>query len=826
VALRGGLQIEILPQPRITAADIAVTGESATGQIRWLRGSLNLRALVFGRLIPEDLELVEADLQFPLRLATTGRYDGATSVVIEQGRLRFLDGPDWLPDQLEAVNGRLTLGANPKTARQRLYAFDGEARVRGEPLGVSVEGRVDGGVALSIGHGPSATDIALQGHPTEEGGWTGRATLVLEETGFLSTLKAEAVTRLLGEGPATLDARLDSSPENILKVTLESLQGRQVTGAGVLTLISGPRPALDVTLDLSQVDLTGLDPAQAGAFSGRMVSDLMQAVRLFAGLDVTARVTAKSVAFPDQTLRKGTLSFAAGGGIAVIDRASIGLPGDADLSVLGTFQTQEDSWQFDGEAGLVARDIRPLLRWRMPAVTAVLDAMPPDRFQSVDATAKLLVMADGFELTQIQGRLDDTTWAGAISVSDMQEGPSVDILLQGDSLNLDRYWPADAEAEPDSIAPILALLGDGPQSMTLYLDRVILNSVPATGITLDLRQKQQDIDGLSGALAIGDLAGAQIMAQLSLNAEQTGQARLDADIPALDRVLGAFGVGARRAAGFASFGQTSVALDLSLAPDRGIGYALDAVGEGGEARLNGVFTPGPLSRLTVSDGSFTGIWAGYDLTLFDLVAGCLGDAAGGFHCDTVRAAMPGLRLGGDVTATRTDDAVDVVMRLQDSTADLGLFSARAGLPLVPDGSVALTGELVGTGPALDAALATLSGTIDVTGMASLVLRPRGAGQVGNVARLAAYIRDAFGNPGPLTGQMTLAPDGAGTNFQLQGADGVLAQGQADISPDMETLTASMTVRRPDVTGPLLSLTAKGAVGAPSVRLKGSWLRAK
>ena len=316
------------------------------------------------------------------------------------------------------------------------------------------------------------------------------------------------------------------------------------------------------------------------------------------------------------------------------------------------------------------------------------------------------------------------------------------------------------------------------------------------------------------------------MGQISLNAAQAGQAQLAAEIPALDRILGAFGVAARRAAGFASFGQTSVTLDLSLAPERGVGYAFEAMGTGGDARVNGVYTPGLVPRLTISDGSFNGSIGGYDLTLFDLAAGCDGDGGGGFMCKSASAAMPGLRVTGDVTAARTTDAVDVTVALQESMVDLGLFSARAGLPLVPDGSAILTGDLVGTGAALDAAIATLSGTIDVTGTASLVLRSRGGGQIGNVGRLRRYIRQAFGQPGLLNGQIVLAPDGLSTNLRLQGNDGVFAEGQARLSLGLETLNASMKVNNPKETGALLSLTATGEVGAPSVRLKGSWLRAQ
>jgi hypothetical protein len=66
----------------------------------------------------------------------------------------------------------------------------------------------------------------------------------------------------------------------------------------------------------------------------------------------------------------------------------------------------------------------------------------------------------------------------------------------------------------------------------------------------------------------------------------------------------------------------------------------------------------------------------------------------------------------------------------------------------------------------------------------------------------------------------------GAIFSRQGNEGLFADGQARVSPGLETLNASMKVSNPDATGALLSLTATGEVGAPSVRLKGSWLRAQ
>ncbi len=820
LTIRGRLQIEILPQPRITIADILVTGSGTSGAIRWLRGSLDPRALLMGRLIPQDLELVEADLELPLQLASKGRYDGATSVTIEASRLRLLNGPDWLPDQLERINGRLSLGAGPGGAGNRLFAFDGEARLLNEPIGISLEGRIDGGLTLSIGHGPSATDLALQGRPLDGGGWTGGATLIFEETGFLSTLRAEAVTRLLGEGPATLDTRIEVQSDGILTLTVESLDSRQMAGNGIATLIPGPNPAVDLQFNLSRIDLSQMGPPQS-----RLAQDLAQALDTFSGLDISAEIQARTVTLSGATLRDGKIALSAGQGVAVISDARITLPGNATATLIGALDPQPAGWRFEGQMGLTADDLRPLLAWRVPSLSDALATLPQDRLRNASLSATILIEPDLLDVSALSGRLDDTVWSGAVTLIGATGQRESQIVLQGDTLNLDRYLPdSDTGAERIVLSAVQTLLDAGKQNLSLQFDRMSLAGMPAIDVSLGLRTHMPGAQILVADLGFGNLAGAQVAAQFSMENGQSGRAEIDADIPAPERFLGALGLSTRRAAALAGFGSTGLRIDLSFAPERGIGYAVEAMGTGGDMRMNGLFNPGPIARLTVTDGSFNGTLGGFAINLYDTTATCERLASGDITCREIDISLPGLHLSGQAKTERMEAGTRLTVNLNQGIADLGLLSGRSGMPLVPDGQLAATGTLTGEGSTLETAFGALSGTLTLEGEAALAFRRQGGGQLGNTARLRREISNSFGRPGALTGEITLHPDGHSGNLRLEGAVDTVLSGQVRIPAALDRLSADLTVRRPGIVDPLLSLTADGLIEAPGMRVNGPWVR--
>lgn len=806
VKIRGGLQIVLLPQPRITVGDIRIDGERVSGTIRWVRGSLDPGALAIGRFVPRDVELVEADLTMPIAPSGAETYDAQTSVSIRDAQLTLTGGPDWLPNRLEKLQGHLSLGGR----LGRLFSFDGEARVIGEPVGISVEGHSGGTLVLGLAHGPSAADLAVQGGANAAGGWNGRATLVLEESGFLSTLNADALARLLGDGPATLDARIVATSDGVLALDVEAIESAHLSGTGTATLVQGNRPAFDLSLDLDEAAIAA-DPMAARALS----SDLSDALRDHADIDVSVTVKAREIqtlAGPIKSLR---LSVAAGGGVAVIDQASAILPGDTDLSLFGMLQPSDTGWQFDGEAGIAARNFRAGLLALFPGLSDSISGLPADRLRRVDLTARVLAAPDVLEVAELTGRIDDTNWDGAISLGD---NGSLEMLLQGDRLNLDRY--TGAEGLSVLLDPILSALQvrASDQRLSLYLDRLSYDRIPAEGVsvTMMLNQGNFSID-----LAIDDLAGATGSATLDLTGSSIAAAGIALTIPKPDRFLGAFGLGARQAATLARLGETEVTLDLSVTPDNGIGYALEGLGSGGDFRANGLFVAFPFPVISVTDGAFN---LG-DLTVFDLSGVCGSDGLGGWNCGELHAAAPGLRLAGNAWVeplAEPETGQRLQLDLTGAEADLGLFLARTGLPLLPEGEAILSGSLIGQGVNFEAALRDLRGSLVLGGQAALHVRPGGGGRLGNLDRLRRNLEGAFGALSPMTGVIEVQPNSFSTEIQLDG-NGARVSAQAGLSRPANQLTSVIEVSEDGRSEPVMRFTAEGPLGAPGIRLSGPWV---
>lgn len=805
VEIRGGLQIELLPQPRITVGDIRVDGASITGEIRWIRGSLDPGALIIGRIVPRDVEIVEANLTLPIAPSATKTYAEQTAIVVRDMELILTGGPDWMPNHLQKLHGRLTLGGR----LGRLFSFDGEARLAGEPVGLSVEGHSGGALILGLAHGPSASDLAIQGAPNAQGGWSGRATLILEEAGFLSTLNADALARLLGEGPATLDAGVQASGDGILSLDIEAIESENLSGSGTVTLVRGNRPALDLSLDMDEIAL-----AQTPMTARALSKDLAGALTDHADIDISLSITARSVKSMIGPVKNAQFSAAAGGGVAVIDQASALLPGDSDLSLFGTLQPIGESWRFEGEAGIAARDARAGLIAVFPDVAPVLDDIPSDRLRRVDLTGRLLATPGVLEVTELSGRIDDTQWGGAISLG--PEG-AIEALLQGDRLNLDRYTGENGLNVLTD--PILSALKSRPtdQRLSLFFDRLSFDRIPAQDVAVNITLNH---GAFSIDVEIGELAEASGSAALTLTDTSIAAASVQLSIPRPDRFAGAFGLGARQAAQLAELGETAVTLDLSVTPDKGIGFALEGLGEGGDFRANGLFVALPSPVVSLTDGALN--LGG--LTLFNMAGVCGFDGMGGWNCGGLQTSLPGLRLIGDVwleTGNSPQGDLGLHIDLQGAEADLGLFLARTGLPVTPEGDAILSGRLTGRGASLDAALTNLQGRLELAGEAALRVRPGGGGRLGNLDRLRGNLEQTFGTRVPLTGILDVGPTDIRLDLSLDGV-GAFAKAKADLARPTRFLTTTIEIAADGTPDPVLVLTAEGPLNAPGVRLRGPW----
>lgn len=808
VVLNGPLNIEVLPQPRITASDVRVLGPGPRGTIRWVRGALDPAGLLRGALEPRDLALVEAKLDVPIALASAGRYEGATVARIEDGELRLLDGPAWAPRLLEHIDGTLTLGGGPAS----LHAFDGDARLNGQPIGISLELRAGGSLNLALTHGPSATDLAITGGPRADGRWGGRATLVMQEAAFLSTLRAEALTRILGEGPATADARFESAPDGRLTVALESIDGRRLSGAGAATVIPGDRPAIDFQLALDRMDVTDGDDQNRVTF-GR---DLADALKRFADIDITGRVTMARLTTALGEPRGIDIAFAAGDGRAVFERATAILPGDGNLSLFGALDLVDDGWRFEGDASLVARDPSAAIAWAAPDLADGFKSISSGQARATDISTRLLIDPSGIELTDFSGRVGDTSWGGAASIPMGNDPRPISVVLEGDTLNLDRYLGDGIGNKLDGVLEgMLSLLAsERTLDINAFLDRLTVGGLPIDQASVTFTNGPDKAAEMT--LYVGRLAGASGVASARIVGPEEASASLRLTLSQPDRFLGALGLPARRAAGFARLGETALRLDLSLAPGGAVGYALRAHGENGEARANGVATLGATPRLTLTDAAYDGP----DMTFTALSGECTSEVAGAWTCAKLRGEAIGYRFDADASWTPGAPTGRLALSVREAALDLGLFASRAGFPLVPEGEARLSGDLEGDGADLDAAFRAVAGELTLSGEVGLSLGT-GRAVLGNVERLRSNITTAFGAPNnPLDGVIRIDPPRITARVDLTG-QGALLSGTAAISRATNMLLAGFDITSGGAE--VVTLRADGPLSAPDIRLGGPWV---
>ncbi len=134
----------------------------------------------------------------------------------------------------------------------------------------------------------------------------------------------------------------------------------------------------------------------------------------------------------------------------------------------------------------------------------------------------------------------------------------------------------------------------------------------------------------------------------------------------------------------------------------------------------------------------------------------------------------------------------------------------------------MTGSLSGRAPTYLSALIGGQGELQMSGDVALTLRRGGGGKFGNFDTLRARLRETFGTPAPLTGQLRIAPEQISADLRLDGHGASLA-GDIDLRRSTDSLRAALSILPDGGTEAVLSMTADGPAGAPDVKLKGPWI---
>ncbi len=462
--IEGGVTLSLLPEPTLGATAVLLPdgGDGVSLHARMLRLRLALLPLLAGRVEPREVVLEGAALRLPWPLppAPSGvRGLSGLLVRVEDGSLSVgalraeavegtlsagaaAGGPGTL-----AAAGTLRLGGLGWRASARLGAPDGSGAAS---LAVSLDGREaarDNGVRFA---GALAADGTVSGEL--EGGGPD-----------LSRLLPAPALAWHASGPLSLARRQLGASTLLL-----TLGGAPVRAAAALQL--GAAPRLDVSLDLSRLDLDAWLPPLLGA----------GAPFLPVGLDLLAEGATAGGA----TLRDLRLSLELDGAGLLLRHGSAVLPGEAGLRLSGrldraaafggaasgatvpraatvgaaregavpgtgagataTGAPAAAPWRFAGEAALLAADVRPLRRWVTPLAPGLAGLLPADAVRAVDVRAAVAAAPGVVALTGLTGRLDGATLSGGLAlrlpVAPAVPGITAELQLRG--LTLDPFLVA------------------------------------------------------------------------------------------------------------------------------------------------------------------------------------------------------------------------------------------------------------------------------------------------------------------------------------------------------------------------------------------------
>ena len=492
VQITGPIRLSLLPEAFLRAGDVTIadTGDGAGAAVAELRIRVGLRALLTGRVEPQDLVFQGARISLPWPLAgfTLRGTPPPTALHarVEDGTL-LLGGL-----RVTGIAGELSAGG-PDTA----LSAAGLATVLGRPW------RMTGRLGRAGSDGSATVAISLDGQGAGVG--TGGAL-----TGQVAA-DGSVSGRIAGRGPDlslllpappqawNADGRLVAGSGLVVADDLElTIGGSPARGAVALRLL--PQLRLDAALATNRLDLDAwLPPLLQGG-----------PVALPTGIDLSA----ETAPLAGGTLRRLRAGFELTGGSVSLRDSQVILPGDATLQLAGVLSGS----RFDGGTRLTAPDFAQTLAWLRPRAPALLDALPLASLHTASLAATVQAGDDGVAFDGLQGDVDGVTLTGTLALHGGAR-PAVAADLQLTGPVLDRWLP-DLPGDMAQGAVQLAAAAhwaagfDGDVTITAMhpvwrgtmFDQASVDA-SARGGTIDLRRAAIAGPGVSAALS-GSLDGA------------------------------------------------------------------------------------------------------------------------------------------------------------------------------------------------------------------------------------------------------------------------------------------------------------------------------
>ncbi|MFG1291327.1 AsmA family protein [Xanthobacter versatilis] len=492
VVIRGPIDAEILPAPRILLRDVTLGDVVSTGgTVKALRAELSLGALLRG-----DMEATGVSLDRPqIRLV----IDSAGRLALPIGAQR----PAALSiARFEVKDGTLDI---LDRASDRTQTLDG-LNLKGEARSLSGPFRLDGEVEAQ---GARFAIRSTLGKIGDDG--TGRLRLVLDGRNRPYALDLDGGLAFAGakpkfEGRATLSRHggegleawqlsgtLKASPDAVLADSLDLALGGAQTPAqlsGSARLALGRAVGLDAVLNARSLDLDALRAATDGTpntAKDKVTADQNPAAALARFLSGVAALPSPDIASRvglsvEQLMLGGTLvrdvradiSGSAAGWR--VDNAEAQLPGKAALRLSGKPTSGPGGGGFDGTVTFSADDPAIFLRWAAPTAPRdyVAAAKGPVRITGKVNAGPTRIAVDGLDATFAASRVRGSV----VAALDAGAPPKLNLKLSLDGFDLDPLVAA--------LQTAAAAVGGGADG-TLALDgrNLMLSGLPLRGLTLD-----------------------------------------------------------------------------------------------------------------------------------------------------------------------------------------------------------------------------------------------------------------------------------------------------------------------------------------------------
>ena len=476
VHIGGAVSLQLLPQPILTASEVAVDGD-ADGpgdgiglRAKALRLRVALGPLLAGNVDARELTLQGADLRLPWPPppgALTQRPPAwltGLQARIEDGRLQVGDLA------LARIDAAVT--TDPDTGTLSI-AGTGQTGVRNWQFTARLArpGR-DGSAGLDVsldGQGPLRdTGGTFSGQLGADGALSGR---VAGRGPDLSLLMPAPALPWRGDGRLSASGGLAVADELALEIG-----GAPARGAVALRVM--PAARLDLAIAAGRLDLDAWLPALLGRSQGT----------LRAGIPTGIDLSAEAATLAGGTLRRlrGAVDLTPGA-IALRDVTAI-LPGEAQFTLSGQMDTQAQP-KFDGAVRLRAPDLRGTLRWLQRVLPPAFAAIPPGVLRTADLSAHVAAEPGQAAITGLHGALDGSQIGGSASVR-LGARLNVAAALTLDKLALDPWAPNPAALlTAESLQSAVAALRTVDSDLKLQVQQAAWDAVPLGPVALELQSE-------------------------------------------------------------------------------------------------------------------------------------------------------------------------------------------------------------------------------------------------------------------------------------------------------------------------------------------------